>query len=126
MRARILVVDDDRDGREAMAGVMELWGYDVCTAESGTRALEVAATRAPDVVILDLGLPDMPGEAVCAALKARPSAPFVIAYSGYHRLEEKARAAGCDAFVLKPQIEELKRVVAESSAARKRASADDA
>jgi CheY-like chemotaxis protein len=119
MRTRILLVDDDADGRDALGALLRLWGYRVDVAETGARAIELTVSRRPDIVILDLGLPDMMGEAVCVAVKVGPAPPFVVAYSGYHRLEAEARAAGCDAFVLKPELEQLKRLLGDRPAQKK-------
>ncbi len=69
-RHRVLLVDDDRDSVELMCIYLEQHGIDVQTARTGARAVELATTLRPDVVILDLGLPDMDGYAVLEHLKA--------------------------------------------------------
>ena len=94
---RVLLVDDDHDSLEATAALLTWWGYAVDVAETGRRAIELAA-RCPAIVVLDLGLPDMKGAAVIAAMKALPVPPFIVAYTGFHRLEAEARTAGCDRF----------------------------
>lgn len=61
-RASILVVDDERKIRDLVRSYLELDGYSVLVADTGGRALESAARSEPDLVVLDLGLPDLPGE----------------------------------------------------------------
>jgi two-component system CheB/CheR fusion protein len=102
----ILVVEDDADSRAALRALLELLGHRVEEADSGARALELAATSPPEIVLLDVGLPDLEGYEVAKRLRAAGGAepPFVVAVTGYDRPEdrERARDAGCEAFVLKP------------------------
>lgn len=111
MKTEILVVEDDPDNGETLALVFTAWGFTVRLAATGERALGLAAARRPNVVVLDLGLPGIQGEDVVRVLKGGASPPFVIAYSGFDRLEEAALAAGCDAFVVKPSLEALARLL---------------
>ena len=80
-------------------------------ARTGAGAIAVAVTWHPDFVVLDLGLPDLPGEEVAGTLKRLPIPPFIVGFSGFHRREEAARSAGCDAFVLKPNLNDLLELV---------------
>jgi two-component system CheB/CheR fusion protein len=101
----ILIVEDDADSRVALRALLEVLGHRVEDADNGMRALELAATSTPEIVLLDIGLPDMDGYEVARRLRAAGTeAPFVVAVTGYDRPEDRehARDAGCDAFVLKP------------------------
>ena len=116
-RKRILLVEDDADTRDVLRAILEAAGYSIEEAPSGTDALRLAPTCEPDVVCLDLGLPDLPGEEVARKLvSVLPNRrPFLIAITGWadeaHR--QSIRAAGVDAFFLKPfDPDELQRLLA--------------
>jgi len=103
----VLVVEDDVE----CAGSLELllttlWSCRVSVAHDGAEALATARTDRPDVVLLDLGLPDVDGFGVARALRAMSGARamLIVAVTGYVTPEYRARAleAGCDAFVAKP------------------------
>ena len=117
-RWRILVVESDADNREAVGLVLDGLGYTVEGARSGLEALAVALAWHPDVVVLDLGLPDIPGEQVAETMKQFPAPPFIVGFSGYHRRERAARRAGCDAFVLKPNLDALLSLLQDRTALR--------
>ena len=103
---RVLVVDDNRDAAETTAAVLSLAGHDVRTAFDGPEALATFATFAPQVVVLDIGLPGMDGYAVAAALRAYPASrdAMLIALTGYggEADRERAHAAGFDLHLVKP------------------------
>jgi DNA-binding response OmpR family regulator len=73
MPATILVVDDEPDMLELIAYTLRLAGYDVVTAACGTDALKGAQARLPDLILLDLMLPDLDGLSVCELLRRLPS-----------------------------------------------------
>ncbi|MGI4720344.1 MAG: hybrid sensor histidine kinase/response regulator [Janthinobacterium lividum] len=104
--SRILIVDDNTDAREVMATMMSLHGHEVTTAEDGAAALERVVALAPDLVILDIGLPDLSGYEVARRIRAAGMfpAPKLIALTGYGQAAdvELAEAAGFDAHLLKP------------------------
>jgi len=106
----VLVVDDNPDGLAALCELVGSWGYDVDAAEDGWHALELGRTRAPDIVITDMSLPDGGACDVIRNAKARTGA-FVIAYTGWNHLRAAAIQAGADAFVLKPDIDGLERLL---------------
>ena len=116
---RILVVEDDSDNRESLGLLLEMWGHQVSLAESGERAIALATAQEPDVVLLDLGLPGIQGNHVAMILKASASPPFIIAYTGFERLESEARIAGCDAFVVKPSLDKLAAVLLSLTGAKR-------
>jgi two-component system KDP operon response regulator KdpE len=91
---RILLVDDDRQLRRALHITLRAAGYELGVAATGTEALARAASEPPDIVILDLGLPDLDGVAVLEGLRGWCAAP-VIVLSARH--EEKAKVRALDA-----------------------------
>ena len=106
---RILVIENNTDGTEALCTLLGLWGHRVSSATTGARGIEIALVDAPEVIILDLGLSDMDGCEVIRRIRAerQNGPPWIIAYSGYNERQAQARDAGCDAFVLKPRLDEL-------------------
>ena len=110
--ARILLVDDNEDGREAMGMLLQIHGHDVRFAGDGASALAIAASFMPTIVILDIGLPDIDGYEVARRLRAGIVAPAtrLIALTGYGQADDiaAATAAGFDAHLLKPaQMEQV-------------------
>ena len=105
----ILVVDDEPQIRRALRTSLEAHGYQVRTASNGTEAIEVAAEAAPDLVFLDLGLPDLDGTQVIERVRSFSDVP-VIVISVRDRQTDKVEAldAGADDYVSKPfAMEEL-------------------
>lgn len=103
---RVLVVDDNRDAASTTAMCLEIAGHQVRTVHDGLQALALAPTFAPDVVVLDIGLPGLDGYAVAARLRALPqtAGALMIAVTGYGREAERQQAldAGFDAHLVKP------------------------
>lgn len=109
MSKRILVVDDEPQIRRALRTSLTAHGYEVSTAGTGEEAIEVAADVAPDLVFLDLGLPDMDGTEVVSRLRGFSAVP-VIVLSVRDAQSDKVAAldAGADDYVTKPfGMEEL-------------------
>lgn len=100
---RVLVVDDEPQIQRFLKPSLRAAGYDVIAAENGAEALKAAATQAPDVILLDLGLPDMDGKDVIGALRAWSKVPIVV-LSARDREAEKIAALdlGADDYVNKP------------------------
>jgi two-component system KDP operon response regulator KdpE len=100
---RVLVVDDEPQLLRALAINLRARRYEVDVAATGTEALRLAAARVPDVVILDLGLPDLDGTAVLAGLRSWTEVP-VLVLSGRSDSLDKVEAldAGADDYVTKP------------------------
>jgi len=71
-QAKILVVDDDPDDLKMISMILEPEGYQVITAENGREALEKAESEDPDLIILDVMMPELDGFAACAKLKSSP------------------------------------------------------
>lgn len=102
----ILIVDDNRDAANSLAEIMRLMDCQVKVAYDGPSALSIARTQLPRVMVLDIGMPDMNGYEVLAALRAMPGGGqvTVAALTGYGTDEDKSRAlaAGFDAHMTKP------------------------
>jgi two-component system KDP operon response regulator KdpE len=99
----VLVVDDEPQIVRALVINLKARKYEVDAAHDGATALELAAARHPDVVLLDLGLPDMDGVEVIRGLRGWTRVP-VIVLSARHSSDEKVEAldAGADDYVTKP------------------------
>jgi CheY-like chemotaxis protein len=108
---RVLVVDDNVDAAQALALVLQLDGHEVRAAFGAAEALGCALESPPDVVLLDIGLPEMDGYAVARELRRKPELAGVrlVALTGYGQPEdrERARDAGFDAHLVKPVDPEL-------------------
>ena len=106
MSGRVLVVDDVATNRLLLRAKLSSAYYDVVVAENGTQALEMARSEQPDMVMLDVLMPDMDGFEVCEALKARPETAHipVIMVTALDTPEERIRGleAGADDFLSKP------------------------
>jgi two-component system KDP operon response regulator KdpE len=101
--AKVLVVDDERPIRRFLRASLTAHGFDVYEAETGEMALMQAANLQPDVLILDLGLPDIDGIEVTRRLREWSQAPIII-LSVRDQEKEKIRAldAGADDYLTKP------------------------
>jgi len=123
LRHHAVVIEDDPQIRRFLRTALPSEGFEVFEAETGEGGLTEAATRKPDVVILDLGLPDIDGTAVIRRLREWSQVPIVI-LSARTREQEKIAAldAGADDYLVKPfSIGELMarlRVALRHSAAR--------
>ena len=91
-KTRVLVIDDEPQILRALRINLSVRGYEVITAATGAEALHAAAEHRPDVVVLDLGLPDMSGIEVLAGLRGWLTAPGDRAV-GAHRLRRQGRGA---------------------------------
>jgi two-component system KDP operon response regulator KdpE len=100
---RVLVVEDDDETRRALARELGSRGYVVDEAEDGATANRRWAARRPDVVLLDLGLPDMDGQTLVTRFRREAATPIVI-LSGRYEEREKVEALerGADDYVTKP------------------------
>jgi two-component system KDP operon response regulator KdpE len=100
---RVLVVDDEPQILRALAINLRARGYDVRTAGSGSDALSIAAADGPELVVLDLGLPDMDGTEVIAGLRGWSSVPILV-LSGRSDGIDKVEAldVGADDYLTKP------------------------
>lgn len=117
----VLVVDDYMDSREMSAEYLGVCGFRAAQAATGEEALRKAFELLPDVILMDLTLPDIDGIEVTRRLKADAKTKdiAVIALTGHGPGEhsERAREAGCVAFLVKPcnpdaMVDEIRRVLA--------------
>ena len=101
-----MMVEDDPDDRGIYGTILCYNGFDVLLVPDGAAALRCAELYRPDLILLDLGLPDADGLDICRALRKRSLAPPapIIALSGFSqsRMERRAREAGCVCYVEKP------------------------
>jgi len=119
---RILVVDDNGPAADMLAMILESYGNELLTAYSGEKALELAETHRPDVILLDIGMPVIDGYETARRIRRQPRGhePMLIALTGWgqERDKEKAREAGFDHHLVKPTKAEDLRVLL--SGARRR------
>jgi PAS domain S-box-containing protein len=103
---RVLVIDDNEDAADSMAILLKQPGHEVRTAYSGTTALEAALSFRPDVILLDLGLPEIDGYEVARRLRQDPDLrkARIIAVSGYGQETDfqRSQQAGFDDHLVKP------------------------
>lgn len=101
--ATILVVDDERKIRDLVRSYLEREGYSVLVADTGQRALEAAERAGPDLVVLDLKLPDLPGEEVARTIRSHSDLPIIMLTA---KAGEEDRVAGlhlgADDYLVKP------------------------
>jgi two-component system KDP operon response regulator KdpE len=104
---RVLIVDDEPQMTRALDINLKARHYDVATAPDGTTALRLAARKPPDAILLDLGLPDVPGIDVIIGLRVWTSLPIIV-LSGRTDTTEKIAAldAGADDYLTKPFLME--------------------
>src|SRR5215470_1014496 len=102
----ILIIEDNVDFRQALRILLESWGHRVEVAATGVRGLEIWHASRPEIVLIDLGLPDMDGYAVAETLRSGPygDAALLVTITGYGRAEDirRAQQAGFDAHLTKP------------------------
>lgn len=102
-RARILLVDDEVAIQRAVGPLLRSRGYDVAIAATAAEALKTVAAQAPDLIVLDLGLPDLEGAEVCRRVRASSKVPIIVLSA---RLDEadkvNALDLGADDYVTKP------------------------
>jgi CheY-like chemotaxis protein len=105
-RLRILLIDDDQDVADSLAIWFETLGYQVETASNGTQGICTAQVFAPDIIILDIGLPNMDGYQVARKLREQPSTQrmWIIALSGYDQKKNSLSmgSGGFDQYLMKP------------------------
>jgi len=103
---RVLVVDDHDECRELLAELISEAGCTVRVARTGTEAVAVSGEFIPEVMLLDLGLPDMNGYAVAIAIRSNPDTAdaFIVAVTGHGTSSDRTQAAsvGIDMFLAKP------------------------
>ena len=101
---RVLLVDDNLDAAEMMAELLRELGHQVTVAHDGASALALTAQEAPEVALLDIGLPVMDGYELARQLRTRYPHTKLVAITGYGQESDRiqSRAAGFDAHLVKP------------------------
>ncbi len=106
LNGRILVVEDNTDSREMLKALLELYGYQIETAEDGRRGLEILQQKQFDIALVDIGLPGMDGYEVARKVRQDPrhARTRLVALTGYGRTadREAVKAAGFDEHLVKP------------------------
>jgi len=105
MAKKILIVDDEEDLLAMMVLRLRSSGYVPLKAASGEEALDILGKNKPDLIILDLLLPNMQGSEVCKKLKLDPKfkdIPIIVFTASITRITEKTEAMGADDYILKP------------------------
>lgn len=107
--AQVLVVEDDRAVRNLVATALEMHGYRVQAVEAGAAAILEAASKTPDLVMLDLGLPDIDGAEVIAKIRSWSAVPIIVISARTEDADKiGALDAGADDYLTKPfSVEEL-------------------
>ena len=101
--SQILVVDDDRDLLNACTVGLEALGHEVQTAVNGSEGLAAVAVSPPDVMVLDLGLPDLDGVEVCRRVRTWTDLPIIIlSADGTEDRKVEALDNGADDYMTKP------------------------
>jgi PAS domain S-box-containing protein len=101
---RLLIIDDNVDAREGLAGLLRLAGHEVHEADDGPHGLASALDLRPEVVLVDIGLPGFDGFELARKLKATGASPSLIAVTGYGTPDQRrlGAEAGFDAYLIKP------------------------
>ena len=104
MAATVLLVEDERKLRDLVRSYLERAGFTVLSTGSGAEALTLAASGSPDLVVLDLGLPDIPGETVARELRSAGGGVPVLMLTAKSGEEDRIRGLelGADDYVTKP------------------------
>ena len=99
----ILVIEDDAQIRRSIANALRHLSDRMLEASTGAEGIDLAATARPDLIVLDLGLPDMPGDDVCREIRQWSSSPIIV-LSARHEEVQKVRllTLGADDYVTKP------------------------
>jgi CheY-like chemotaxis protein len=93
---RVLVIDDDVDFAGTLAEVLQLWGHPVDVAHGGRRGIERARIFRPEIILCDIGLPDIDGYEVARSIRADPTlaSAVLVALTGYALPDDLRRASG--------------------------------
>ncbi len=106
MADKILVVDDDMDSLKLIGLTLQRQGFEIAAANTGKQALEKAVSESPDLIILDVMMPDMDGTEVCRRLRAEPTTRTIsiIMFTAKSMVDDKVAGfeAGADDYLTKP------------------------
>ncbi|HEV3232632.1 MAG TPA: response regulator [Candidatus Dormibacteraeota bacterium] len=116
MAHTVLLVDDDPQLTHVVSMFFEIEGYAVLVARGGRQALDILTQTRPDIVLLDLMMPDVDGLEVCRQIRADPRMKDlpVAVFTAAEMRQEELMGAGADSFIVKPySLDGLKKVVEE-------------
>lgn len=105
MKKKILIIDDEPDILTLAVARLETSGYQVLKAVDSEEAIEIMKTERPDLILLDLLLPNMQGDELCKKLKSDPNfkdIPIVLFTASIVRVPAKVKDMGADDYILKP------------------------
>ena len=123
MPLRVLVVDDEKDTLSLLRTVLEISGFEPITTLNSLEALDLARSKKPDVVLLDIMMPDLDGFALCRMMREDPVTQdlpivFVTAYESLD-LEDRRKEVGADLVIYKPiDVDTLVGAIAEARSMR--------
>jgi two-component system, NtrC family, nitrogen regulation response regulator NtrX len=122
VKSRVLIVDDEEAIRSSLKMIFEYEGYEVILAANGQAALKIAEKDAPDLIFLDIKMPQMDGLEVLKRLRAEESAPPVVILSGHGNVKTAVEATklGAFDFIEKPPESERILLVARNALGQKR------
>ena len=119
---KLLLVEDNADARRSLALLLKLVGHEVVVAENGHTAIAAAAERAPDVALIDIGLPDCDGYQVARHIRqACKNRVYLVALTGYSQPEDRQRAldSGFDTHLVKPvDFKVLRKLLSDAAVQR--------
>ena len=125
MSRKVLLLEDNPDTRRAMERLLTMWGHRVAVAQDGAGGLEQMAEDRPEVMLVDLGLPDIDGFEVARRVRTAAGPEiYLIALTGYGQPDDhrRAKAAGFDRHLVKPvSPEKLRGLLADPSVLRTKA-----
>lgn len=106
MSKRVLVIEDQEDNRTILRDLLTNAGFEVLEAVNGIEGIETALRERPDLILMDIQMPEMDGYEATRRIKAEPTTAAIpiIAVTSYALSgdEKKAKAVGCDGYVTKP------------------------
>ena len=103
IRSKILIIEDEQRISNFISAVLTTNGYDVLTAGTGKAGCSMISSHCPDLVILDLGLPDMDGIDIIRSVRSWTNLPIIVVSARMHELEKvEALDAGADDYITKP------------------------
>jgi CheY-like chemotaxis protein len=123
VKKRVLIVDDNRDAAEMLAELLELLGYESRVALEAFSALKIAPEFNPDIMLIDIGLPEVNGYELAQRMRAIPqfASARLMALTGYGQEADRQNAidAGFDEHLVKPvDVERLQSILADESTSR--------
>jgi DNA-binding response OmpR family regulator len=117
-RLRVLIVDDEPDMADTLAALVRHWGHDVCALYCAQAALDKVKNFHPDVMVIDISMPDIDGNQMAQAVRGRAGPQsLLVAVTGHSEDEIRAKSAraGFDHYLVKPYyLSELENILAKA------------